>query len=156
MYKRGGDIMKMIDLVDHNVIPVTEYLEMVIKLSLRREMELPLADFDVVFNRQLEEFFKNIEFDKIEQPIYFLLHTDLGKQDRELMGDFILTRFVPYIIGLVVPEGREARLGVPVGLSKVHIQHATMMDLVNKYKDVKKFNIGIATRSGKNVIDLVA
>ena len=148
--------MKMIDLVDHKVIDVTEYLEMVIKLSLRREMSLPLAEFNLVLNKQLNDFFDKVEFDKIEQPIYFLIHTDLGKDDRELMGDFILTSFVPYIIDKNIPEGREARLGVPVGLDKVHIQYATMMDLVNKYKDVKQFNIGIATRSGKNVIDLVA
>jgi hypothetical protein len=148
--------MKMIDLVDHKVIDVTEYLEMVVNLSLRREMSLPLAEFDIILKKQLNDFFDKVEFDKIEQPIYFLIHTDLGKDDRELMGDFILTSFIPYFIDTKVPEGREARLGVPVGLDKVHIQYATMMDLVNKYKDVKQFNIGIATRSGKNVIDLVA
>jgi hypothetical protein len=147
--------MKMIDLVEHKIVDVDKYLEIVIELSLRREMELTLSDFDIVFNEQLTEAFSKIELDKIEEPIYFLLHTDLGKQDRELMGDFILTRFVPYIIGDGIPEGRERRLGVPPGLAKIHLQYASLVDLVNRYEHVKQFNIGIATKAGKNVIDLV-
>jgi hypothetical protein len=147
--------MKMIDLVEHQVVDVDKYLEIVIELSLRREMELTLPDFDVVFNDQLKAAFSKIELDKIEDPIYFLLHTDLGKDDRELMGDFILTRFVPYIIGDGIPEGRERRLGVPPGLAKIHLQYASLVDLVNRYEHVKQFNIGIATKAGKNVIDLV-
>jgi hypothetical protein len=148
--------MKMIDLTEYKVIDVEEFEEIVIPLSLRREMELTLSEFDKVFNEQLERAFDEIDLAAIDKPVYFLLHTDLGKDDRELMGDFILTRFAPYIIAESIPEDRERRWGVPVGLEKVHIQYATMLDLVNKYEYVKQLNIGIATRSGKNVIDLVS
>lgn len=147
--------MKMIDLERHQVIDVNEHYEIRIPLTLRREMELPLSEFDIVFNKQLDDVFSKIKLDEVNMPAYFILHTDLGKDDRELMGDFILTRFVPYIIGKEIPEGRERRLGVPKEIENIHIQYATMVDLINKYEHIKQFNIGIATRSGKNIIDLV-
>lgn len=147
--------MKMIDLESHKIIDVTEHYEIRIPLSLRREMELTLSEFDEVFNKQLEEAFAAIKLDEINMPAYFVIHTDLGKDDRELMGDFILTRFVPHMIAKEIPNGRERRLAVPKDLELIHIQYATMIDLINKYEHIKQFNIGIATRSGKNIINLV-
>jgi hypothetical protein len=147
--------MKMIDLESHKIIDVTEHYEIRVPLSLRREMELTLSEFDEVFNKQLDDAFASIKLDEVNMAAYFIIHTDLGKEDRELMGDFILTRFIPYIISKEIPEGRERRLGVPKDLELIHIQYATMVDLINRYEHIKQFNIGIATRSGKNIINLV-
>lgn len=147
--------MKMIDLETHKIIDVTEHYEIRIPLSLRREMELTLSEFDEVFNKQLDEAFASIKLDEVNMPAYFIIHTDLGADDRELMGDFILTRFPQYIIGKEIPEGRKVKHSVPEDLEVVRIQYATMLDLLNKYEHIKQFNIGVSTRSGKNIINLV-
>lgn len=151
-----GDTMKMIDLIDYKVIDVVDYKTVTVPLSLRREMELNIHDFDIEFNRQLDDFFADFDFAAVEDPIYFILHTDLGVQDRELIGDLVLTRFMPHILAKEIPADRERRLGVPPGLEKIHLQYATLVDIVNKYEHIKTFNIGIATRAGKNIIDLVS
>lgn len=147
--------MKMIDLEKHKIIDVTEHYEIRVPLTLRREMELTLSEFDDVFNKQLDEAFISIKLDEVKMPAYFIIHTDLSVNDRELMGDFILTRFAPYIIGKEIPDGREPKHAVPKDLEVVRIQYATMVDLLNKYEHIKQFNIGVSTRSGKDIINLV-
>ena len=147
--------MKMIDLETHKIIDVTEHYEIRVPLSLRREMELTLSEFDEVFNKQLDDAFASIKLDEVNMPAYFIIETDLGLDDLDLMGDFILNRFAPYIAGKEIPAGRERRLGLPKTLEMVHIQYTTLLELVNKYEHIKQFNIGIASRSGKNIVDLV-
>lgn len=146
--------MKMIDLIEHKIIEVTGHYEIPIHLTLRKEMELNLSDFDVMFNEQLEEAFASIKLDEIDMPTYFIIYTDLGVDDRELMGDFILTRFVPYIIAKEIPEGREKRMSVPKELEILPIQYVTLLDLINKREHINQLNIGFATRSGKNIIKI--
>jgi hypothetical protein len=145
--------MKFIDLIKHEIVELQDYKTVQIELSLSREMGLTLSAFDEILIEQLDE--ETEGFKDLDGAVYFVIKTDLGTADRELMADFLISRFVPRIILDKIPEDRERRLGVPSGLMGTGLQYATMLDAVNRYDKITQFNIGISTKTGKNIIDVL-
>lgn len=143
--------MKMIDLNNFVIYNEENYKTIEIELKLSKEMELNLLQFDVELNKQLKDEVRKAKLNEVDCPVFIHIKTDLLKGDRDLMRDFLFNRFISFIVGDEIPEHRERRLGIPKELFNIDLQAMAIMDLVNKYENISILNIGISTRSGKNI-----